>query len=77
MKLFLKKIIAVFERLGTARAAAQLANMGYIAEAKALMLQHQKSIQTYKELSALTDKELNDIGINRGDIHNIAFGAKA
>lgn len=27
---------------------------------------------TVKELRALTDKELNDIGINRGDIYSIA-----
>ena len=30
--------------------------------------------QTYKELSRLTDFELNDIGICRGDIRNIARG---
>ena len=28
--------------------------------------------QTVKELRTLTDKELNDIGINRGDIISIA-----
>ena len=27
---------------------------------------------TVKELRALTDKELNDIGINRGDIYSVA-----
>ena len=31
---------------------------------------------TYKELSKLTDFELNDIGICRGDIRNIARGDK-
>ena len=30
--------------------------------------------QTYKELIKLTDFELNDIGICRGDIRNIARG---
>jgi uncharacterized protein YjiS (DUF1127 family) len=30
--------------------------------------------RTYKELSKLTDFELNDIGICRGDIRNIARG---
>ena len=30
--------------------------------------------RTYKELSKLNDFELNDIGICRGDIHNIARG---
>lgn len=35
--------------------------------------QHQKLVrQTYKELMALSDKELNDIGIHRGDIRHIA-----
>jgi len=29
--------------------------------------------ETYKELSSLTDQELNDIGINRGMIHEVAF----
>lgn len=28
---------------------------------------------TVKELSALTDKELRDIGLTRGDIHSIAM----
>lgn len=28
--------------------------------------------QTYKELMALSDKDLNDIGINRGDIRHIS-----
>jgi uncharacterized protein YjiS (DUF1127 family) len=30
--------------------------------------------RTYKELSQLTNFELNDIGICRGDIHSIASG---
>ena len=29
--------------------------------------------QTVKELSNLTDKELRDIGLTRGDIHSIAM----
>jgi|TARA_R100000081_G_scaffold90190_1_gene64757 hypothetical protein len=29
---------------------------------------------TIKELSALSDKELNDIGIGRGDIRSVARG---
>ena len=32
--------------------------------------------QTVRELSKLTNFELNDIGICRGDIHNIARGDK-
>jgi uncharacterized protein YjiS (DUF1127 family) len=30
--------------------------------------------ETLKELRALSDRELNDIGINRGDIYSIAHG---
>ena len=30
--------------------------------------------QTIKDLSRLSDYELNDIGIARGDIRNIAYG---
>jgi uncharacterized protein YjiS (DUF1127 family) len=69
-----KKLIAWFEVLGTARAASQLANMGYLAEAKELMVQNAKAKQTIKELSALTDKELQDIGIARGEIRSVAYG---
>ena len=32
--------------------------------------------ETIKELSALSDKELNDIGIGRGDIRSVARGDK-
>ena len=32
--------------------------------------------QTIRELSALSDKELHDIGITRGDIHAIAHGSE-
>jgi len=30
--------------------------------------------QSLNELSKLTDRELNDIGIGRGDIHRVAKG---
>lgn len=30
--------------------------------------------QTIKQLNRLSDKELNDIGITRGDIHSVANG---
>ena len=32
--------------------------------------------QSLNELSKLTDRELNDIGIGRGDIHRVAKGDK-
>jgi uncharacterized protein YjiS (DUF1127 family) len=34
---------------------------------------HNKAQITIKELSALTDHELNDIGIARGEIYSIAY----
>ena len=30
--------------------------------------------RTIKELSALTDRELNDMGLTRGDIYSVAHG---
>ena len=68
-----KKLMAFFESVGYATAASRLAHMGMYKEAKQLMIHRAKARQTYKELSALSDKELNDIGINRGDIYNIAY----
>jgi len=38
-------------------------------------LEHARAVRsTIKELSKLTDRELNDIGIARGDIYNVATG---
>ena len=73
MKLFLRKLMAFFESVGYATAASRLANMGHIEEAKQLMLHRAKAKQTIKELRALSDKELNDIGIARYDIERIAY----
>ena len=42
---------------------------------KQQMMSHRTYRQTYNELSALTDKELNDIGLSRGDIHSVAMEA--
>ncbi len=33
---------------------------------------HQKRRQTINELSRMSDRELNDIGISRADIHEVA-----
>ena len=35
--------------------------------------QHRAYRETVAELSKLTDKELRDIGLSRGDIHSIAM----
>ena len=32
--------------------------------------------ETHRQLSRMTDKELQDIGITRGDIHGIAYENK-
>jgi uncharacterized protein YjiS (DUF1127 family) len=72
LKSFFTKIYQHIELMGYAVAASRLANMGMIDQAKELMIQREKTRKTIQELSALTDRELNDIGINRGDISRIA-----
>jgi uncharacterized protein YjiS (DUF1127 family) len=72
LKSFFTKIYQHIELMGYAVAASRLANMGMIDQAKELMIQREKARKTIQELSALTDRELNDIGINRGDISRIA-----
>ena len=37
------------------------------------LAQHKAYKETVAELSKLTDKELRDIGLSRGDIHSIAM----
>ena len=68
------RFVAYIEIMGYARAASALAQRGMYAEAKSLILQSAKARQTAKELSALSDAELRDIGISRGDIWSIANG---
>jgi uncharacterized protein YjiS (DUF1127 family) len=69
-----KKLLAHLEIFATSVAASRLANMGYLEEAKNLMIEKRKMEATIKELSALTDKELRDIGISRGEIRSVAAG---
>ena len=68
-----KKLITWFEMVGCARAAQALASRGMYAEAKALMVEHAKAKATIEELSKLTDRELTDIGISRGEIRSVAY----
>jgi uncharacterized protein YjiS (DUF1127 family) len=42
---------------------------------KSMIIRHKAYKQTYRELSGLTDRELNDIGLNRGMIKSIAMEA--
>jgi len=45
----------------------------YIKSLKARYTRYQNYRDTVKELSALSDKELQDIGMNRGMIHSVAM----
>ena len=58
---FLQKIVKHFEDYGMHRARREL--MRYDSMYR----------KTYEELSRLTDKELQDIGVSRGMIHSIAL----
>lgn len=47
----------------------------FAADVRLRYARHHAFTQTVKELSQLTDAELNDIGVARGDIHDIATAA--
>lgn len=63
---FLLKIYKTIEAAQVARATALI---------RQRMYNHKIYRETYNSLSKLTDKELKDIGITRGDIHSIAMEA--
>lgn len=44
-----------------------------IAITREHMMRHKAYRETYKELSRLSDRELKDIGISRGEIHWLAM----
>lgn len=46
----------------------------WFKEMQAKLAYSAKANATIKQLSALTDHELRDIGISRGDIYSIAYG---
>lgn len=48
---------------------------GFFKELGAEYKKARAASETIKELNKLTDKELKDIGITRGDIHSIAMEA--
>jgi uncharacterized protein YjiS (DUF1127 family) len=54
------RIVNIFEEAGIRRAEAELRRHYYYTK-------------TFKDLNKLSDRELKDIGIGRGDIHNIAL----
>lgn len=56
----------------------QAAISGLVDIVKQLKASYKLSVeirQTINELSRLSDKELNDIGISRGDIYSVANGS--
>lgn len=63
---FLQKIYKTIEAAQLARATAMVFQRMY---------NHKIYRETYNDLSKLTDKELKDIGIARGDIHSISMEA--
>ena len=48
--------------------------VGFLKHWKNAYQEHKAVMQTVKELNALSNRELNDIGIARGDIYSIARG---
>ena len=54
--------------------SAVLSVIEYFKNLKAAYRKHRDIAITMKELSNLTDRELNDMGISRGDIYAIAHG---
>ena len=40
----------------------------------AYMVRNRLAKQTIKELSRLSDRELNDMGLSRGEIYSVAYG---
>ena len=61
---FLQKIYKMIEAAQVARATSMVFQSMY---------KHKIYRETYNSLSKLTDKELKDIGIARGDIHSISM----
>jgi len=48
--------------------------MNIFKQIAALWVQYRQFHATYAELSHLSDKELRDMGLYRGDIVNVAYG---
>ncbi|GFE63541.1 DUF1127 domain-containing protein [Litoreibacter roseus] len=48
---------------------------GFVAELKQRYAQYRLYRQTLNELSALTDRELNDLGLSRSILRRIAYEA--
>ena len=60
------------------RGAGLMGKLSNVFEAYATHRADQRAVrQTYKELSAMNDRDLADIGVARGEIRHIASQAKA
>jgi uncharacterized protein YjiS (DUF1127 family) len=68
--------MAAFDTTRPAYGAAPVAGQvtGFISNLVSLVLAWNDARVTRKALNALTDRELDDIGLIRGDIENVADG---
>jgi uncharacterized protein YjiS (DUF1127 family) len=55
--------------LGAGRGAA---TGGLFARLRTMLAEHARYVRTREELASLTDRELNDIGLVRSDIEDVA-----
>lgn len=58
----------------TMNPASSTARSSMFARLSAAWAQRKEMQRTYRELSALSDRELNDIGVSRCDIRRVAKG---
>lgn len=59
----------------TAKAGISDHSRGFFADLFATMVRQYKFRQTFKELDALSDRQLADLGLKRSEIRRVAFQA--
>ena len=67
--------MAYVETRGTKVAALNNAGEGFFAKLKAAIVRRRLYLQTMEELNALSDRELNDLAISRGQLRQVAYDA--
>lgn len=67
----INKLLAALKLLYVKIQAVQLAKAVRLVQEE--MLKHRAYRETYNSLSKLSDAELNDIGLSRGEIHYVAM----
>lgn len=66
-KSFFRYLNTIFKKIESARLASA------VELVKQEMMKNKEYHKTVKELTALSDRELGDIGITRGEIHSVAM----